>query len=474
MNKPRESLALRLAIVGGLQLLALIIVASLSVPISLYFQNRASPEGIVREVTDVLDDSFAVKQRLEELRRVHHFDLSLYDESERLVASNVTPALRLRRERPDASPFASGHGPPVGRPAPPAFLGPLLPSWTDDEAAPNDPPLMVIPLHADAIPYTLVLRLPKHSYSFVPLLITVSIAVLVVTLGAVLTARFITIPLERLSKVVGAFGAGKFTSRSDLSRQDEVGVLASTFNQMADRIQNMRETERELLSNVAHELRTPLARIGVALEIAEQSDGATAKSALLGIREDLSELEVLLEDVLTASRLLSAADTAHWVLRPESLSIEAFVVALQLRFGNHHPQRTLHVEIPPGDSTMVADEILLKRAVFNLLENAHKYTSDGDLPIVLRVAVKEEHCLFEVADQGIGISAADHEKVLLPFYRTEQSRSKSTGGVGLGLTLAKRIAEAHGGTLELESALGCGTSVRLLIPVMPEQVNVGE
>ncbi len=127
----------------------------------------------------------------------------------------------------------------------------------NDKGFPHEPPVMVIPLRTTSSNYSLVLRLPTRSHSFVPLLITLAVGALMVSLGAVLTGRFITLPLERLSKVVGAFGAGQLTSRSDITRQDEVGVLASTFNQMADRIQNMRETERELLNNVAHELRTP-------------------------------------------------------------------------------------------------------------------------------------------------------------------------------------------------------------------------
>lgn len=468
MRRPSESLALRLAIVSGLQVIALIVVTSLAVPISNYVQDRASPQGIVREVISVLDDSAVLQERLEQLRSVHHFDLSLYDAEEQLVASNVTPALRLRRER--FEPVFTPHGDEVPPGPPPrGLLGPLLPSWVDDDNPSNEPPTLVIPLHSESEPYTLVLRVPQHRYSILPLLITVSIGALVVALGAVLTRRFVTLPLERLSKVVGAFGAGQFTSRSDVKRRDEVGVLASTFNQMADRIQHMRETERELLTNVTHELRTPLARIRVALEIAEESGGQSAKSAIFGIREDLSELEGLLEDVLTAVKLRTSADTTNWVLRPDSLSLFKLLENLMLRFNSHHPDRTLLVEKPPADTTIVADEILLRRAISNLLENAHKYTPNGRLPITLRAYVRDNDCRFEVEDSGIGIEAVDREKVFLPFYRTEQSRSKMTGGAGLGLTLAKRITEAHGGSVTLESNLGIGTLARVSVPLVARQ-----
>ncbi len=148
----------------------------------------------------------------------------------------------------------------------------------------------------------------------------------------------------------------------------------------------------------------------------------------------MGELEGLIEDVLTASRLQSTSDVSHWALRQEPLSLQALVSVVHTRFVAHHPDRTLHVECPPSETTLVGDEILLRRAVSNLLENAHKYSPDRESAIWLRITLDHDHCTFEVKDQGMGITAADQEKVFSPFYRSEQSRSKTTGGVGLGLT----------------------------------------
>lgn len=473
MRIPRESLAIRLGVVSVLQVAALVLVASLSIPLSRYLQDRESPLGVAQEVARALRDANPIQPVLDGLRTEHDFDLSLYDASGKVLASNVSSPLSLRArglevfllppDAPDVKPIVP-EGPIPRPPPPPGLLAPLIPPWVGS-GRPNVLPVMVIPIRAGGVDYSLALRPPKYSQPFVPLLLTLAVGALVVTLGAVLTARFITIPLERLSKVVGAFGAGEFTSRSDIERRDEVGVLATTFNQMADRIQNMRETERELLHNVAHELRTPLARIGVALEIAEESDGANAKSALLGIREDLHELEGLLEDVLTASRLQSGSDAGRWVFRPQPFPLDALVSSLQSRFTSHHPERSLHVTSPEADVTVFGDEVLLRRAVSNLLENAHKYSPDNQSAVWLRINVDRERYTFEVEDHGTGIAPGERAKVFLPFYRSEQSRSKSSGGVGLGLTLARRIAEAHGGSLDLESNLGKGTLVRLSVPL---------
>lgn len=501
-----RKLAVRLAIVGALQVFVLLFVAALAVPLSFYFQDRASPQGIVRSIQGALGNSEELSHRVTQLQEKHRVGVSLYDSQGKLVVSNVSPPIEVRHTfdrglRFGPPPFEVGplgppgqaaplHGLGSGELSPPGDVHTRRPMWPPGpldllSGGGHEPPVMVMPLRDGKELFTLAVQLPRLSPNYLPLIGIVITGMLVVWWGASLTARFITTPLERLSSVVGQFGAGELTVRSDLSRGDEVGLLANAFNQMADRIQTLRQTERELLSNVAHELRTPLARIRVALEIAEESDGATAKKALLGINEDLRELESLIEDVFTATRLQSNADGAGLVLRKGEVSVSALVHSVVSRFSANHPTRPLDVHEAATGTYVFGDEVLLRRALSNLLENAHKYTPDISSPITLRVSSGtnegasnsertstagtetndgEALCVFSVEDLGIGIDSTDHAKVFLPFYRTEQSRSRATGGVGLGLTLTKRIVEAHAGTLELASALGKGTTVRLVLP----------
>jgi len=110
------------------------------------------------------------------------------------------------------------------------------------------------------------------------------------------------------------------------------------------------------------------------------------------------------------------------------------------------------------------DPVLFRRVVDNLLENAHKYTPDPAVPIVLRVSRAGDDVVFEVVDRGVGIAAEDLPRVFTAFFRGEKSRSRETGGVGLGLTLARRIAGAHGGTVSIESEPDRGTTARLTVP----------
>lgn len=496
MRLPREKLAVRLAVVGALQVLALLVVAALAVPLSFYLQDRASPQGIARSIEHVLSKPAELERRVMQLSETQQVGLSLYDQRGTLVVSNISPPLVVRHPwggPPPGAFVASGDAGyseprPLRTPPPPLDHRGPRPPWAHGpfdwlSGAAHEPPVIAMALRDGEEPYTLVVRLPRLSANYLPLIAIVVSGILVVWLGARLTARFITSPLERLSQVVAQFGAGELSVRSDSLRRDEVGLLANTFNQMADGIQRLRQTERELLSNVAHELRTPLARIRVALEIADEGDGATAKKALLGINEDLRELESLIEDVFTASSLQSGRGAGGLVLRRAEIEVPALIASVLSRFRANYPDRPVTVGHSTPSVTLLGDEVLLRRALSNLLENAHKYTPDGGMPITLTVSTSSsprdsstratnatgcegvEHVVFEIEDSGVGIAPDEHAKVFLPFYRAEQSRSRATGGVGLGLTLTKRIVEAHAGRIELESELGRGTTVRLVLPM---------
>jgi two-component system OmpR family sensor kinase len=129
-----------------------------------------------------------------------------------------------------------------------------------------------------------------------------------------------------------------------------------------------------------------------------------------------------------------------------------------------HSQRPLEVTTGDDLPMLHVDPVLLRRVLDNLLENAHKYTPDMTSPIELSVRGDGERAVFEVRDRGVGISAEDLPRIFTAFFRSERSRSRETGGVGLGLTLAKRIVEAHDGTIDVTSTLNVGTTVRVTIP----------
>jgi signal transduction histidine kinase len=190
------------------------------------------------------------------------------------------------------------------------------------------------------------------------------------------------------------------------------------------------------------------------------------------IATDLGELEILVEDVLIATRIELAADEAPGALamRRERIEASAIVERATQRFHSIHPDRTLEVQVdeadPRGRPSIEVDPMLFRRVLDNLLENAHKYSPDPSSPIGLQVRSESPHVIFEVRDRGVGIPASDLPHVFDPFFRGERSRDRRSGGVGLGLTLARRIVEAHGGRISIESRPGAGTTARVALPTI--------
>ncbi len=298
-------------------------------------------------------------------------------------------------------------------------------------------------------------------------LFTLGLGLLIVGVGAFFMSRWIVRPLEHLSRAAKALGEGDLRARSGLSRRDEVGDVSRTFDEMAERVEHLVRAEKELLANVSHELRTPLARIRVALDLAVEGDARAAREALAEIEVDLAELETLLEDVLAAARMEmqgGKATPAAFALRLEEVVPATLVETAAARFRSRHPDRELLVTTGGGLPLLRVDRMLVRRAVDNLLENAHKYSPSSSAPVLLRASARDGRLVVEVEDEGMGIPAEDLPHVFTPFFRGERSRSRGAGGVGLGLTLAKRIVEAHGGSIDVRSAVSKGTTVRVELP----------
>jgi two-component system, OmpR family, sensor kinase len=298
----------------------------------------------------------------------------------------------------------------------------------------------------------------------------VQVAQVAVVIGAVLLAlaiasvplaRGITAPIERLTAAVRRLGEGDLSARAGLCGRGEVGELGRAFDEMAGRLERLVRAERELLANVSHELRTPLARIRVALELAAEGDQERARRYLSEIGTDLNELERMVADVLTAARLDQGAGDLRLHLEPVDLS--ALLAEAAARFLEARPTRALEVRAEGLPGSIEADPSLLRRAIDNLLDNAAKYSGEGS-PVELSAGVVGPDLTIGIRDHGIGIDGADLPRLFTPFFRTDRSRARGTGGVGLGLALVKRIAEAHGGSVEVESAPDQGTTFRLRLP----------
>ena len=292
------------------------------------------------------------------------------------------------------------------------------------------------------------------------------VVLFVVGVASWLIARSIVRPIDRLAAAARAFGVGKLDARADVVRSDEIGETARAFNDMADRIAKLLLTERELLANVSHELRTPLARIRVALDLASEGNPRDAVESLQEIAQDLAELEGIVDDVLASARLALDTDapTSALPVRAERLDTRALLEKSAGRFRAAHPDRTLTVRLADDLPPIMADAVLIRRVVDNLLDNADKYTDKPDEKIALSAHTEGNDVLIEVSDRGVGIAESDLERLFEPFFRVDRSRTRSTGGLGLGLALARRVVDAHNGTITFASKLGAGTVASVRLP----------
>jgi signal transduction histidine kinase len=319
--------------------------------------------------------------------------------------------------------------------------------------------LVAAPLHR--VPGGVVLgRLPMPERMMRTLVIRNALLVLGTLLVSLVLvyplSRSITRPVEKLTAAVQAYGRGDLARRSGLGDlEDEVGQLARSFDEMADRIQVTRRAEKELLANVSHELRTPLARMKVALELIQPPDEAVQKR-LQALNEEVDELERLIADVLTTSRL----ELAALPLRKVRLRIADLVAKARERSLVLQPASAIDARVEP-ELYLDADEGLLARALDNLLDNARKYGNGTSVEVEARR--DGSSALISVRDRGPGIPPAELEHVFDPFFRGEDARREASG-FGLGLALAKRVAEAHGGSAQAVNAEGGGARIELRFP----------
>lgn len=468
--RPRSRLIWRFYAAGLVQLFLAVAAATLIVATTSRWTRRANLEEVRARVEAHSRSRAELRTELTAFRQREGLQITVYDAAGRVLAASQPD--RGEGQKPRGAP-STGLGPavpfapePQAAPAPPPFGLPLPPNL-----APGPPVSFTTVVLGDGQRGLLEVRFLPTPPSFLPSAAALLVGVLVVGLGALLSARFVGQPLARLSSAARAFGAGDLRARVESPARDELGEVLVTFNEMADRIQHLVAAEKELLANVAHELRTPLARIRVALEIAAEGDAATAKELIAGIAVDLMELETLIDDVLSAARFEAAAGSsgrAGFMLDRAIVSPASIIRDASERFRARHPERALTVSQESGVPLVEVDAMLLRRAVDNLLENAHKYSAERAQPIELRLVASGKGAVIEVQDQGVGIAAEDQAKVFSAFFRAERSRSRRSGGVGLGLTLAKRIVEAHGGDIRLESTPDVGTTVRIELPAVTE------
>jgi signal transduction histidine kinase len=256
--------------------------------------------------------------------------------------------------------------------------------------------------------------------------------------GAFFVVRRITGRLERLRSRVDALGAGDLSARVQVEGRDEVADLAASFNRTAARIEQLVGTQKSLLANVSHELRSPLARMRMAIELLAADERPELKARLA---RDIAELDALIGELLEASRLDAGAAPE----RTEEVDLLALAAEEAAEFG---------AEVSGSVTTLQGDPRLLRRLVRNLLENARRH--GGGNAIEVTVAAAADQVTLSVCDRGPGVPEAERERIFEPFHRLRGTAESGTG-VGLGLALVRQIARRHGGDARCEARPGGGS-----------------
>jgi signal transduction histidine kinase len=305
----------------------------------------------------------------------------------------------------------------------------------------------------------------RPPFSFGWMLFIVGLAV---ALGAYPIIRRLTMRLESLQRGVEQWGAGDLSTRLQADGQDEVAFLARRFNHAAERIETLMDSHKSLLANASHELRSPLARIRMSLELLNVDINSPQRKE---ISRSITELDQLIDEILLASRLdAKQADAEPF----ETVDLTGLAAEECARVG-----ADLNADLGPGGQTAAAgmgisanshaltvqgSPRLLRRLIRNLLENARRY-STGDVSLELsqlRVGT-QQLAAIQVHDRGPGVPVAQRERIFEPFYRLPGA-SEREGGVGLGLALVKSISQRHGGSVRCEGRPGGGASFIVELP----------
>lgn len=293
-----------------------------------------------------------------------------------------------------------------------------------------------------------LIRDPAH-HGFVILLLLMIVAA-VVTAHAVL--RQLLRPLRLLSQGVARLGEGALEVNVPRTTRDEFGMLTDAFNEMVGRVGAMIRARDQLLIDVSHELRSPLTRMKVALELLPGDHHRARLSA------DIVEMERMVTELLELEQL--RARSGLRIARQDLVLIVQEVAALY-----EWESVGVRVTSPSHEVLADVDGEKVRTVLRNLIENALKYSLPDSRPVEVAVAASSESVIVRVSDDGTGILEGEDDRLFEPFYRADRSRSKSTGGYGLGLSICKRVMDAHGGTIVVERLAQRGASFLLTFPL---------
>ena len=353
-----------------------------------------------------------------------------------------------------------------------------LPEATDDP-----PPLHARPvMNASGSQYVFVAEMPPRPppEHFLPPIVHLLLMALLGGLFCYGLARYLTSPVTKLRAATQDFASGNLNARVGPtmgSRRDELVSLAADFDEMAEKIQTLIESQRRLLGDISHELRSPLARLNVALELARQRSGVEAASALERIQREAEILNEMIGQLLALTRLESGAAE----IQKTEFDLEALLREIVKDADFEARARNRSVKLVTTEQAII-DGVpnLIRRAIENVIRNAVHYTAEGtevriklfiDSGTASQLAGKPDgqRVVIVVCDHGPGVPDDALGKIFRPFYRVDEARDREAGGVGLGLAIAERAVRLHGGSVKAANVTNGGLAVTISLPISREK-----
>jgi signal transduction histidine kinase len=288
------------------------------------------------------------------------------------------------------------------------------------------------------------------------------IAVAIAIFLAFLLSRPILAPVRLLTRTAKQLGKGDLSQRVSFQSRGEFGELASTFNSMASDLERTEELRRNMVADVAHELRTPLTNIRGYIEAIQDGVVTPDSDTMRSLYEEVLHLSRLVEDL----QELALAESGELRLAPQPENMRELVnqTVTGMRVQASSKNITMTIDLPDQLPLVNIDYHRISQVLRNLLENAVEHSSQGG---TISVSARQQGTLLEVSvnDNGEGIAPENLPKIFERFYRVDKSRTRSTGGSGLGLTISRRLVEAHGGQIAVQSEVGKGSRFYFTLPV---------
>jgi two-component system sensor histidine kinase CpxA len=341
--------------------------------------------------------------------------------------------------------------PPPGPPPffalpPPNFASEPPPGFFSPPPRPPDPPFYGVPLH---------------------LIERVFIELIIAGIMCYLLARYMASPIVKLGKAARQLATGNLSIRVGPSlgnRKDEISSLAIDFDLMAERIEKLLTSQRNLLRDVSHELRSPLARLNVALEICRQNLGPGAVDLLGRIEREAERLTELVGHILTLNKVESGS------IKIEKTEIDLAVLVREIAADSDYEAKSKNRAVVSTTEPCILEGNLdlLRRAIENVVRNAVHYTVEGSSVEVTLCNIQsndEPQALVTVRDHGKGVSEDALPQLFKPFYRVDEGRGRDSGGTGLGLAITEAAVRYHGGRIRAENAPDGGLVVEMTLPI---------